>query len=230
MILLLAFLLALALPGAAQAGSLDAVRAATLQSAVGRMSIEQSRCPPGSENCGSVNLSVRFEAGPRPRTRSARGVADFPVGVRIRGLGSGTCSAESPSSIITAPDGSMQLLAGAQRVDPASFSTTRLGIGSGRRGARWLWLEPLSPSAACTYFDAPGNLALPQAVAVSSWVSPRLLRRARFGVTIAGSYAWQEPGADGGVVSNRATWSLRLAYATPRARGAPSVLARLHAR
>ena len=214
---------ALAFPGAAVAGTLDAVRASKLLGAAGRLTISESRCPagvqPGSSDCGKVALSSSFQTAAKPRTRAATGRGNLPIGRLIIGRGRSECSAESPATVATGPDGSTQIFSGASRLEPGQFVTTQIAVGGSKRGVRFAWLEPLAPSVNCTYFDDPATtLALPRlAQAVDSamatvTVSRRVVRRARFAVVIAGSRDWTEQEADGTQVAARATWRLRLDY------------------
>jgi hypothetical protein len=200
----------LALPQAAQARPL----AATLQAANGTLEIKETRCPPGSSACGTAQLDESFKAGPKPRTRSAPGRPGFPAGLRIHGKGTGKCYAESPPTTTTAPDGSTQFLGSAARVEPGSFGATRIAVRSGKRGVRIAWLEPLTPSLGCDYFDQPGtNLALPATATLpSALVSRNALARSRFSITIAGSKDWAEITGDGTRVTGRASWKLQLSF------------------
>ena len=203
------------LPAAARAGALNAARDAELRSAVGSLSITETRCPPGSAACRHLTLTTRFASGSHPRVRRTRGRARFAFGLRLSGRGSGTCSAESPSVVVAAPDGSMQLLGGAQRAEPANSDATKIFIGAGRRGARWAWREPLTPGFRCVYFDEPGRgLAVPRSAPIptSARIPARVLRRSHFTVTIAGSRAWAGQAADGTTVAGHARWRLRLRY------------------
>jgi hypothetical protein len=213
--LLLALLVGVVLPAAARAGALNAARDAELRSAVGSLSITETRCRPGSADCRHLTLRTRFASGHHLRVRHSRGRAQFALGVRLSGRGSGECAAESPAVLVTAPDGSMQLLGGAQRVEPASSDATGIFIGAGRRGARWAWREPLAPGFRCVYFDQPGyGLALPRSVPIptSAWIPAHVLRRSHFTVTVAGSRAWAGQAADGSTVTGHARWRLRLRY------------------
>jgi hypothetical protein len=158
---------------------------------------------------------MTFDSGRHPHIRRTRGLRGFALGVRASGRGRGQCAAESPAVTVTAPDGSMQLLGGAQRLDPLSFAATRIFIGVGRRGARWAWREPVAPAYRCVYFGDPGApLALPRSVAIpaSGWIPRRVLRRRHFVVKISGSRAWTRQAADGTSVKSLARWSLRLRY------------------
>jgi hypothetical protein len=221
-ILGVAVVAATASPCAAGAGTLDAVRAAKLQGAVGELKISESRCPagvqPGSSDCGKLALTSSFESAAKPRTRATAGRAGLPLGRRIPGRGRAECSAESPTAVVTGPDGSTQILSGASRLEPRRFAATQIAVGSGRRGVRFAWLEPLTPSVACTYFDDPATkLALrPSAETADSVVAVtirrRVVRRARFSVVISGSREWSEQEPDGTQVIGRASWRLRLDY------------------
>jgi hypothetical protein len=217
-ILLTSFLTLLA-PAISQARPLDSFRGATLQAASGTVTIKEIRCPPGSNDCGSAQLDEKFDARSGPKTRSAQGRSGFPQGLRIRGKGSGKCYAQSPPSFVTGPDGSQQFLGSAARVQPGSFGATRVAAAANRRGVRVAWLEPIVPSIGCDYFDEPStHVAVPsgqklQSGLVSHTVAPRVFRRSRFSVTIAGSQGWNRTAADGTRVTGRATWKLRLDYA-----------------
>jgi len=222
-ILLLVSLLMLALPAASDAAPLASLRNATLRAASGNLTISETRCPPGSSsNCGTARLEETFQSGTRPKTRATIGRAGFRAGLRILGKGSGACSAESPSSFVTGPDGSSQFLGGAQRLEPGAFIATRIAMAGNRRGARVAWLEPLLPSIDCDFFDQPGtSLALPagqalQAALMSPTITPGMLRRSRFAITIAGSQEWTQTAGDGTRVDGHASWNLRLDYATTR--------------
>lgn len=112
----------------------------------------------------------------------------------------------------------MQLLGGAQRVEPANSDATRIFIGAGRRGARWAWREPLAPAFRCVYFDESGRgLALPRSAPIptSAWIPGRVLGRSQFTVTVAGSHAWAGRAVDGSTVTGHARWRLRLRYSRP---------------
>lgn len=217
-VLLISVLAALlAVPATAGAGVLRTLKNAELQRATGTLTITESRCPPGSSECGSVKLDSTFE-GAKPRTRSERGPAGFPLGSRISGRGAGECTAESPATVVTGPDGSVQFLGGAARLDPGTFATTRIAAVADKRGVRIAWLEPLTPGLVCDYFEEPDTaLALPASPAlphtlVSPYLSSRALRRKHFSVTIGGSQDWTEQAPDGTQVSGRADWRLRLNY------------------
>ena len=211
-----------AFPCAARAGTLDAVRAAKLERAVGELKISESRCPagvqPGSSDCGKLALTSSFASGARPRTRATAGRAGLPVGRRIPGRGRADCSAESPATVVTGPDGSTQILSGASRLEPGRFTGTQIAVGSAKRGIRFAWLEPLAPSVACMYFDDPATkLALPASAestgsGVAVTIARRVVRRSRFSVVIAGSREWAEQEPDGTQVAGRASWRLRLDY------------------
>jgi hypothetical protein len=214
---ILATVLVLLLPGAAMAR--DPLHNAKLQSATGTLTITETRCPPGSTtNCGKARLDEKFSTTPEPTTRSAPGRPGFPLGRRIAGKGSGQCNAESPTTEVTGPDGSAQFLGSASRVTPGKFTGTRIVVASARRGIRIAWLEPLAPGVRCDYFGEAGtDLALPAAnelpiALVSPTIAPRVLKRSRFSVTIAGSQEWNEQAADGTAVAGRASWRLRLDY------------------
>lgn len=217
--ILLAVFVALVTPALAQARPLDSLRGAKLQAASGTLTIKETRCPPGSSNCGTAQLDETFDAKPSPKTRAAQGRSGFSQGLRIRGRGRGKCYAESPPTFTTGPDGSAQFLGSAARVEPGSFSATRVAAAASRRGLRVAWLEPIAPSMGCDYFDEPSTkLSVPsgqqlQNGVVSRTVAPRVLKRSRFSITIAGSQGWNETASDGTQVSGRATWKLRLDYA-----------------
>jgi hypothetical protein len=214
-ILLLSVLLALSVPAAVQART----PAATLRAATGTVLIKETRCPSGSTSCGTAQLNERFTAAHGPRTRAAHGRPGFPNGLRIRGKGTGRCLAESPPTMITAADGSMQFLGSATRLEPSGFAATRIAIASGKRGVRFAWLEPIAPASRCDYFDQPGTaLALPAGRKlprglVSPTIRRRVLKHSRFTVTIAGAKDWVSTAADGTEVTGRASWKLRLSFA-----------------
>jgi hypothetical protein len=207
-------LAALVLPAGATARPLDLLRGAKLQAATGSLTISETRCPPGSTDCGHLTLRETLKSGPKPRTRSARGRPGFPVGVRVSAGGGGQCEAESPTTVITAPDGSTQLLSGASRLDPGKFDTTRIVVAGSNRSVRIGWLEPLVPGIACDYFDERGTqLAVPAGPPLQSVVLPlHVLKRSRFSATIAGTQQWTGQAADGTQVTGSATWRLRLDY------------------
>ena len=215
--ILFAVLAVVALPSAANARPLEALRGAKLQSVAGTLTISETRCAQGSTSCGKATLQEKFEAT-KPRTRSAEGRAGFPAGVQIPGRGTGQCYAESAPTVITGPDGSVQFLGSSARVTPARFDATRIVASSSRRGIRIAWLEPLTPAIGCDYFGEPDTrLALPAvqdipSALVSPLIGPRALKRSRFSVTIAGSQEWNEPASDGTQVAGRASWRLKLAY------------------
>jgi hypothetical protein len=216
---LLPALLGLLAPAVTHARPPDSFRGAKLQAASGTLTIKETRCPPGSSDCGTAQLDERFAAKSGPKTRSAQGRTGFPRGLRIRGTGSGKCYAESPPSVITGPDGSAQFVGSAARLEPGSFSATRVAVAAGKRGVRVAWLEPILPSISCDYFGEPATkLAVPagqtlQSELVSRTIPPRVLKRSRFSVTIAGSQGWKATAGDGTQVTGRATWKLRLDYA-----------------
>jgi hypothetical protein len=209
---------ALAAPATAGAGVVQSLKSAKLQRVTGSLTITESRCPPGSSECGKSKLEAAFDGGVKPRTKSEKGPAGFPLGARISGRGSGECSAESPSTVLTGPDGSVQFLSGASRLDPGTFASTRIAAFAGKRGVRIAWLEPLTPGLVCDYFEEPGTvLALPATPAlprtlVSPYLNPRALARKRFSITIAGSQDWTEQATDGTKVAGTAGWRLRLDY------------------
>jgi hypothetical protein len=217
--ILLPALLALLAPAVAHAGALDSFSGAKLQAASGTLTIKEMRCPPGSNVCGVAQLDETFEAKAAPKTRSARGRSGFAQGLRVRGKGSGKCYAESPATVVTGPDGSEQFVGSAARVDPGNFAATRIAVAASKRGLRVAWLEPISPSISCDYFDERGTeVAVPsaqklQSGLVSRTIAPRVLKRSRFSITVAGSQGWTETAGDGTRVTGRATWKLRLDYA-----------------
>ena len=207
---------------------------AVLQSASGQMTLTETRCAPEARaaDCGHVKLTNSFSAGPRAATKKTAGVAGFRNGVLIGGRGRGDCSADSPPTIVTAPDGSMQILSGAVRVEPARTKGSAIAIATTSRGARWAWLEPVDPSFTCTYFGqsgtalaVPSNTGVPRSV-TSRVISARVLRRARFTVRIAGTQKWESPETDGTKVTGTGSWELTLKYARPSARRAPSFVSR----
>jgi hypothetical protein len=218
-LILLTALLALLVPALAAARPLDRLHGAKLQAATGTMTIKETRCPAGSSDCGTTQLDESFGAKPAPRTTSASGGTGFPQGLRVRGKGSSKCSAESPPSVVTGPDGSTQFVGSAARVSPGRFKTTRIALAANKRGVRVAWLEPIAPSVSCNYFDDPAtDLAVParqplQRGLVSHTIGSRMLKRTRFSITIAGSQGWDETTGDGTRVIGRATWKLRLDYA-----------------
>src|SRR3954447_16395501 len=211
----------LALPAASNAAPLASLRKATLRAATGNLTISETRCPPvSSSTWGTPRLERSSRSGAKPKTRTTAGRSQFRAGLRIRGKGSGTCSAESPSSFVTGPDGSTQFLGAAQRLEPGAFMATRIAMAGGRRGARVIWLEPLLPSVDCDFFDEPGTtLELPAGQAppaglASPMITRDMLRRSRFSITVAGSHDWTETARDGTLITGHASWNLRLDYAT----------------
>ena len=218
--LLVIFVLAalVVLPASAGASSLQSLKKAKLQRATGTLTISESRCPGGSTDCGNAKLESTFATTAVPRTQSAPAPPGFPLGASISGRGTGECSAESPTTFVTGPDGSAQFLSGASRVEPGSFQTTRIAAVANKRGVRIAWLEPLTPGLACDYFEQPDTaLALPASPAlpsalISPYLSSRALRRKHFSVTIGGSQEWTEQEADGTNVTGQANWRLRLEY------------------
>jgi hypothetical protein len=228
-LLAIALLAVLAAPAAAK----DALGGAVLQSATGQMSLTETRCAAGAaaSDCGHVKLTNSFSAGPRPAASNTSGPAGFRNAVVVHGRSRGICSADSPPSIVTATDGSMQILAGAQRVEPANAKSTTIAFAAGARGARWAWLEPFDPSFTCTYFDEPAttiavplSAGLPRAL-TSRLIPPRVLHRSRFSVRVAGKQAWSSTASDGTTVTGSGTWTLTLNYARAGARPAPAFVA-----
>jgi hypothetical protein len=215
--ILLAVLAVVALPAQAAARPLKALRGAELQSVAGTLTITETRCAQGSSSCGQATLTEKFDAA-KPRSRSVGGQPGFPAGLRIPGRGTGQCYQESAPEVITGPDGSVQFIGSAARLLPGRFDATSVVGSSTKRGVRIAWLEPLAPLIACDYFgEANTTLALPSAeqlpsALISPLIVPRVLKRSRFSVTIAGSKEWDEPAADGGNVAGRASWRLRLDY------------------
>jgi len=214
--ILLAVLASLAPASAASARPRDALRGAKLQSVAGTLTITETRCPQGSNACGKATLVEKFDrAG--SRTNSGKGHPGFVASVRISGQGTGQCYAESPNTVITGPDGSVQFIGSAARLIPGRFDFTRIAASSVRRGARIAWLEPLTPGISCDYFGEPDTtLALPATRAgalLSPLITTRTLERPHFSVTIAGSQEWNEPQPDGSQVNGRASWRLKLKYA-----------------
>jgi hypothetical protein len=219
--MVLAALAAATVPAAAGAKGADALRGARLQKAVGHLTISESRCPPGAHaasDCGHAKLIEDFGSGAKPRTATVGGRPGFPLGARINGRGTGACTMESAPTIVTGPDGSAQFLGSASRIVPGRFRATKVVARNGKGGVRVAWLEPLVPAIGCTYFDDRGTrLAVPAAGTVpaglvSPVIAPRVLRRARFSVRIAGSQEWTDQAPDGTQVSAKASWRLRLAY------------------
>jgi hypothetical protein len=222
---LLTALVALLLAGAAQARPLDDFRKARLQRATATLRLSETRCAPGTTtNCGKTQLDESFTST-APRTGSAPGQPGFPAGVRIPGKGTGQCYTESPTTIQTAPDGSVQVLGGAAQLLPGEFAATRLAVAGTRRGVRVAWLEPVAPSIDCDYFQEPDTLlALPAtrpvpSALVSKTIGARTLERGRFTITIARSQGWNDTAADGSQITGTATWKLKLDYvATARSK------------
>jgi hypothetical protein len=211
----LALVLALAVPAGAVARPRDLLHGAKLESATGTLTISESRCAQGSTaNCGEVRLQEKFKTGPKPGARTTAGRTGFSAGVRINGAGTGECSAQSPTSLVTGPDGSQQFLGAASSVEPGKFAVTRVALAGGRRGVRIAWLEPIAPGFDCDYFNERGtSLRVPAAARLqSSLVRVRVLKRSRFSVTIAGSKKWTRQESDGTQVSGLASWRLRLTY------------------
>jgi hypothetical protein len=208
----------LALPVGADARPLDLLRGAKLEAATGKLTIAESRCPQGSNNCGKVTLAEDFKAGPKPRTRATEGREGFTAGLRISGAGTGQCTSESPTTTQAGPDGSVQFLGSSARVVPAKFATTRVAAAGGNRSIRIAWLEPIAPGVTCDYFGESGTaLAVPvggslQSSLISPPVPARVLKRSRFSVTIAGSQEWNDAASDGTQIAGRASWRLRLDY------------------
>jgi hypothetical protein len=213
--LLIALLAALALPSAAGARARDALHGAKLQSAAGTLTISESRCAQGSTACGKATLTEKFDAT-SPRTSAGKGRPGFLAAVRIPGRGTGQCYAESPATVITGPDGSVQFIGSAARLLPGKFDSTRIATSSTKRGARIAWLEPVAPGISCDYFGEPDTtLTLPAAYTsslLSPLISTRTLKRPRFTVTIAGSQDWNGAAADGTQIASRASWRLKLNY------------------
>jgi hypothetical protein len=211
----LALLALLAMPSAASARARDPLHGARLQSATGTLSISETRCPQGStDNCGKVKLEERFKNGSKPRTHRVAGRQGLAAGLRISGSGTGQCSAESPTSLVTGADGSQQFLGAASSVEPGKFAATRVAMAGGRRGVRIAWVEPFVPGVDCKYFNQSGTtLRVPLVAQLqSSLLGVRKLERSRFSVTIAGSKKWTEQASDGTQVSGTASWRLRLVY------------------
>jgi hypothetical protein len=197
---------------AAPASARDSLSGATLQAASGQMTLTETRCAPGTADCGQLRLTTRITTHPRPATRT-RG-SELVISAR----GRGACSAVSPPAIVTAPDGSQQILAGAQRIDPVRTQSTKVAISVNARGARWAWLEPLAPTFTCMYFDQPGTTlrvpsphGVPASVA-SRRLSPRALSRRHFAVRIRGQQTWRFTASDGTVVNGHGEWTLALRY------------------
>ena len=190
---------------AAPASAQSPLAGAVLQSPVGQMTLTQTQCAAGASasDCGHQRLTFSFNGGQQRATEA------------LTGAGKGTCSADSPPQIITAPDGSMQILGGAERIDPFATKATKIAIATGSRGLRWTWLEPVTPSYDCTYFDEAGTtLAVPSAGGIpaslsSRWIAPRVLKRSRFTVRIAGKETW---------ATGSGTWTLTLHYTRASAR------------
>jgi hypothetical protein len=208
----------LALPAAAQARPLDALRGARLQAATATVKLSETRCPPGTTtNCGKTQLDETFKAA-KPKTTTVKGQPGFPAGVQIPGKGAGQCYTESPTTIQTGPDGSVQVLGGAAQLLPGEFAAQRIAIAATKRGVRVAWLEPVAPAIDCDYFQEPDTLlALPAtqpvpSALVSPTISARMLKRSRFSITVAGSQDWTDTAADGSAITGRADWKLRLDY------------------
>ena len=213
---LCAVIATLSLPAGASARTPDALRGAKLRSATGTLTITETRCPAGSTNCGKTKLEETFKAV-KPRTRASEGRPGFSTGVQIVGQGTGSCSAESPVTTVTAADGSLQIISAARTI-PGKFDSTRVVASSTRRGVRIAWLEPLAPAIACDYFGEPDTvLALPAAqrlpsALISPLIRPRALKSSRFSVLIGGSREWNDAAADGTPIAGRASWRLTLKY------------------
>ena len=208
----------LALPAAAQARPLDDLRKAKLQAATATVKLSETRCAPGTTtNCGKTQLDETFRST-KPKTSVVNGQPGFPAGLQLAGQGSGQCYTESPTTIQTGPDGSVQVLGGAAQLLPGEFAAQRIAVASSKRGVRVAWLEPIAPSIECDYFQEPDTLlALPAtqpvpAALVSPTIGARMLKRSRFSITVAGSQDWTDTAADGTVITGHGTWTLKLDY------------------
>jgi hypothetical protein len=219
---MLAIAAALAVVPAATAKGTDPLAGATLDSITSTLTIKTARCPAGVDqsdrSCGHAELSSKFVSGPKLARRSITGAGKFPAGIRSAGTGQSRCTSESPSSDpVTSPDGASYDLGSAVHVRGSSFTSTDLLVATGKRGARWAWTQPLSPSPTCDYFYGRGTVAVPADVAVpsfvtSEWLPTSTLRRRSFGLTFGGSRQFQTAESDGTVVFGDATWKLILRY------------------
>jgi hypothetical protein len=192
---------------------------ARLESAVGTLETHIARCPGPTDptdttdkTCGKLDVRTGFASARKPAATTIAGLPKFPTGLRIAGTGQSRCTSESPSSgLVQGVTGAIDLES-ALHVANSGVAATDLFVATGRRGARWAWAEPFSPTAPCNYFFGSGSAANPQP-ATSSWVGASTLRKKRFGVTLeqsAGKFESVDP--DGTYVYGESTWKLVLRY------------------
>jgi hypothetical protein len=211
-------------PASAAARRADPLAGARLESIAYTLTIDTSRCPgpsnPTAPTCGHLNLKSTFQSGPSPAVRRIAGHGKFPAGLRVSGSGQSECSSESPVSDPTqSADGNVAYVGSAVRIAKSSLQSTDLLLGSGRRGARFAWPEPVTAAAPCKYFGGTATAAvphrpgaLPRSV-VSPWLAPATLTTRRFSTTIdVADLKFQHIEADGTHVYGDASWKLVLRY------------------
>jgi hypothetical protein len=195
----------------------------------GTFSISEQRCPPGSSagplSCSVAQVRVSYTSPTRPAARAVAGAVGFARALRISATGSGRCGAESPESVFTSPDGAVQILPPASRLERFKTTSAVVLIDPHARTARFAWLDPLEPAFTCGYLGDPtSKLAVPtngglvpRALA-SGWISPRKIAAKRFSVVIRGSKTWDGASDDGLQLHGRASWNLRLDLGRPLVR------------
>ncbi|MEA2423626.1 MAG: hypothetical protein QOH13_36 [Thermoleophilaceae bacterium] len=211
---LLAAVALLCAPTAASAAS--PLAGATLTSVVGTLDIHTARCPgpsdPAAKTCGKLDTQTTFTSATKAPSKTIAGVPKFATGLRIAGSGQSRCTSESPSAGLVQGDTGAIDLESALHVVNAGIASTDLFVATSRRGVRWAWGEPLTPTAPCNYFFGSGTGANP-ALATSPWIGASLLRHKRFNVTLEGTdNPFEKVDPDGTYVYGQSTWKLVLQY------------------
>src|SRR4051794_2873714 len=204
----------------------------TVTSLRGSMSIAQTYCAPGidpASGCSIAHMTVAYTSVRVPAQQPAAGRGEFTRGIRVTATGNGQCTAESPPVTIVGPDGSIQLLGGAERLDPVRTRTTVVLLERHATRTRFAWLEPLAPAFKCRHLgdpiDAiavpvPGTTVPRDLTSVS--VGPRTLQRPTFVVVIKGRSTWDNRTPAGATVRGASSWRIRVRFRNVQATGTPS--------
>ena len=187
----------------------------------GSLSIDEQRCPAGvaagAPGCAAVRARVTYASAPRPPARHVAGAIAFAKGLRVTVRGQGRCEGESPQTITTAPDGSVQILGPDSRVVPFTSTALTLLVDPHPHAVRFAWLDPLEPPFACRYLgDTMGKLAVPTTAGLvprrlaTGWIAARTLSKRRSVVVLSGAKTWTATTTDALSVSGQASWQLRL--------------------
>jgi hypothetical protein len=205
--------LALLVPATAVAGhALDDLSVERLS---GALRISERQCTTG-DDCESARLDVAYRAA-GGELRAELGHGQFARAVAVPAAGSGTCVADSAPVSTQGPDGSIQLLGPAQRLEYVRPAATTLLVDRRGRRLRLAWHDPLTPPVTCSYLSDPmltlavrvPDADVPRSL-ISPWIAASALKRSRLRVVIEGSRRWGT--AAGSTVSGQASWRLTVLF------------------